>query len=135
MFDEGNSQLSAVGFYNPMLGGGDAVSAFGGGAGGGGDMSSCFNISGQKIVHCGLAFGRQWLTCDDTQLDVLAEGVTPSGVIYAKIAHASTSVTLSVAHGQDLPENKLDESYRALYYARGESWIDVRYMPTVFAMN
>ena len=134
MFEDGNSQASAVGFFNPMIGAGKAVEV--GGGGGGGDMSSCFNISGQKIVHCGLAFGRKWLTCNDTQLDVLAEGVEPSGVIYAKIAHATTSVTLSVAHdSQELPQNKLDESYRALYYARGGSWIDVRYMPTVLAMN
>lgn len=143
MLDEGNGQLSAVGFFNPMLGGGDSVSVSGG-AGGEGGLGGVFDISDGKIVRCALVFGRQWVRCDDTSLDILGEGMMPSGVIYAEVDHSSTSLKLSVKHKADgnLPENSLQKSYRALYYAVSSggnpavwSWADVRFQPAMFAMN
>ena len=146
MFDEGNAQISAVGFFNPMLGGGDAVSAFGGGAGG---MGGCFDISNGKIINCVLLFGRQQLSCPDTTLPILAESSTPTGIIYAEVTHSklktsgsdSSSTALSVKHDQTgvLPVTTLEKTYRALYYASGQVdrqvWIDVRFEPALFAMN
>ena len=136
MLDEGNGQLSAVGFFNPMLGGGNAVSVSGG-AGGGGGLGGVFDISGGKIVRCALVFGRQWLRCDDTELGILGEDQTPEGVIYAEIDHSSDVPTLAVKHKADgdLPYNSLQKSYRALYYAHDSSWADVRFQPVMFAMN
>lgn len=143
MLDHGNAQLSAVGFFNPMLGGGDAVGVSGG-VGGDGGLGGVFDISGDAIVRCALVFGRQWVQCADTKLDILGKDKTPAGVIYAEIDHSSTSLTLSVKHDANgvLPDNSLQKSYRALYYAysSGEpsytwSWADVRFQPTMFAMN
>lgn len=158
MFDQGNGQLSAVGFFNPMLGGGVAVGASGGGTGVEGGLG-VFDIEDGKVVRCALVFGRQWVKCDDTPLDILEEDGTPTGVIYAEIDHSSTSLTLSVKHNKDgeLPENSMQKSYRALYYAYGSgedsstststststpggtpptgSWADVRLQPAMFAMN
>ena len=143
MLDEGNAQLSAVGFFNPMLGGGDAVGVSGGAGGGG--LGGVFDISDGKIVRCALVFGRQWLRCGDTALSILVEDQTPAGVIYAEIDHSSTTLTLSVKHKADgdLPDNSLQKSYRALYYAYNSgtadspdwSWADVRFQPVMFAMN
>lgn len=141
MFDEGNAQLSAVGFFNPMLGGGDAVGVSGGAGGGG--LGGVFDISDGKVVRCALVFGRQWVRCDDTSLSILGEDQTPAGVIYAEIDHSSTSLTLAVKHKADgvLPDNSLQKSYRALYYAYSSgtppawSWADVRFQPAMFAMN
>lgn len=141
MFDEGNAQLSAVGFFNPMLGGGDAVGVSGGAGGGG--LGGVFDISDGKVVRCALVFGRQWVRCDDTPLSILGEDQTPAGVIYAEIDHSSTSLTLAVKHKADgvLPDNSLQKSYRALYYAYSSgtppawSWADVRFQPAMFAMN
>lgn len=140
MLDHGNGQLSAVGFFNPMLGGGEAVGVSGGAGGG---LGGVFDIEDGKIVRCALVFGRQWVQCEDTELSVLGEGTDPSGIIYAEIDHSSDSVTLSVKHGTSLqlPENSLQTSYRALYYAYSSgsppawSWADVRFQPTMFAMN
>lgn len=141
MLDQGNAQLSAVGFFNPMLGGGDAVGVSGGAGGGGGGPGGVFDISDGKIVRCAIVFGRQWVKCADTSLDILGEGQTPAGVIYAEIDHSSTSLTLAVKHKADgnLPDNSLQKSYRALYYAYSEgnshTWADVRFQPAMFAMN
>lgn len=140
MLDEGNGQLSAVGFFNPMLGGGDSVSVSGGSGGG---LGGVFDIDDGKIVRCALVFGRQWVRCEDTKLDILQEGNIPTGVIYAEIEHSSYSLTLAVKHNVDgnLPDNSLQKSYRALYYAYSSgtppvwSWADVRFQPVMFAMN
>lgn len=140
MLDEGNAQLSAVGFFNPMLGGGDAVGVSGGGAGG---IGGVFDIMDGKVVRCELVFGRQWLQCADTPLVILGNDKTPAGVIYAEIDHSSNSLTLSVKHEESgiLPDNSLQKSYRALYYAYSTgtppvwSWADVRFQPVMFAMN
>ena len=140
--DQGNAYLSATGFCNPMIGVGDAVGVSGG-AGGGGGLAGVFDIEDGKIVRCALVFGRQWVKCGDTALGVLADGSTPSGVIYAVIDHSSTDVKLDVKHDAsgNLPENSLHRSYRALYYAASSgdsttaSWADVRFQPTMFAMN
>lgn len=141
MIDEGNAQLSAVGFFNPMIGVGDAVSASGGGS----SMSGCFDISGDKVVRCALVFGRQWLKCPDKALPALASGKRPAGVIYAEVSHASTDLELDVKHAEsgELPGNTLSRSCRALYYAAKSGtgvsatwyWVDVRYQPALFAMN
>lgn len=141
MFDEGNAQLSAVGFFNPMLGGGDAVGVSGGGAGG--STTGVFDIEDGKVVRCALVFGRQWLQCSDTPLAILGEDKDPEGVIYAEIDHSSTDLELAVKHKADgvLPDNSLQKSYRALYYAYSSgtpptwSWADVRFQPAMFAMN
>ena len=141
MLDEGNAQLSAVGFFNPPLGGGDAV-AVSGGAGGGG-LGGVFDISGGKVVRCALVFGRQWVRCDDVRLDILGDGERPEGVIYAEVDHSSGELALAVRHRADwtLPDNSLQKSYRALYYAHVSgsppawSWADVRFQPAMFAMN
>lgn len=141
MLDQGNGQLSAVGFFNPMLGGGESVGVSGGGAGGG--LGGVFDIEDGKIVRCALVFGRQWVQCDDTSLPILGEDQEPEGVIYAVIDHSSDSVELSVKHDGSgtLPDNSLQKSYRALYYAYSSgtppvwSWADVRFQPTMFAMN
>lgn len=142
MLDEGNAQLSAVGFFNPMLGGGNSVSLSGGACGG---SLGVFDISDGKIVRCALVFGRQWVRCADKELGILGDGQTPVGVIYAEIDHSSTSLTLAVKHNADgdLPDNSLQKSYRALYYAYNSgtadspdwSWADVRFQPVMFAMN
>ena len=140
MVDQGNGQLSAVGFFNPMLGGGASVSVSGGGAGG---LGGAFDIEDGSIVRCALVFGRQWVQCDDTSLPVLGEDKDPEGIIYAVIDHSSDSVELSVKHDSNgnLPDNSLQKSYRALYYAYSYgspptwSWADVRFQPTMFAMN
>ena len=141
MLDEGNSQLSAVGFFNPMLGGGEAVGVSGGSGGGG--IGGVFDIDGGKVVRCALVFGRQWVRCDDTALGILAAGKDPEGVIYAEVDHSSASLKLAVKHKADgnLPDNSLQKSYRALYYAYSSgtppswSWADVRFQPAMFAMN
>lgn len=141
--DHGNAQLSAVGFFNPMLGGGEAVGVSGGAGGGG--LGGVFDISGGKVVKCALVFGRQWLRCDDTSLEVLQDGATPSGVIYAEIDHSSKELKLAVKHesSSSFPDNSLQKSYRALYYAYNSgtddeptmTWADVRFQPAMFAMN
>ena len=139
MYDQGNGQLSAVGFFNPMMGGGDSVGAFGGGSG----LGGAFDIEDGKIVRCALVFGRRWLQCDDTSLPILGDDQDPEGIIYAEIDHSSESPTLSVKHdpSDSLPDNSLQKSYRALYYAYSSgsppeySWADVRFQPTMFAMN
>lgn len=147
MLDQGNGQLSAVGFFNPLLGGGESVSVSGGA--GAESLGGVFDISDGKIVRCALVFGRQWVRCDDTALSVLGAGKTPTGVIYAEVEHSSTELKLAVKHKADgnLPDNSLQKSYRALYYAydagisgseadRGQwSWADVRFQPAMFAMN
>lgn len=140
MIDEGNAQLSAVGFFNPMLGGGDAVGVSGGAGGG---LGGVFDISDGKVVRCALVFGRRWVRCDDTPLSILGDDQTPTGVIYAEVDHSSDSLTLAVRHKADgvLPDDSLQKSYRALYYAYGSgtpptwSWADVRFQPAMFAMN
>lgn len=142
MLDAGNGQLSAVGFFNPMLGGGEAVGVSGGGAGG---LGGVFDIEDGRIVRCALAFGRKWLRCDDTYIAALEEGKTPEGVIYAEVDHSTTNLKLSVKHEEsgELPDNSLQKSYRALYYACKSGpidkptmeWADVRFQPAMFAMN
>lgn len=144
MLDHGNAQLSAVGFFNPGLGQAPAGSFFGGGAGGGG-MPAAFDISGDKIVNCALVFGRETVSCGDTQLGALGEEATPVGIIYAKVEHDGSSdsdaLSLSVHHTQsdELPDDELEASYRLLYKALGSGkdklWVDFRYAPTLFAMN
>lgn len=140
MLDAGNGQLSAVGFFNPMMGGGEPVSAFGGAGGG---LGGVFDIVDDMVVRCALVFGRQWVQCDDTRLEVLGDDATPKGVIYAEIDHSTTSLKLTVKHESSgkLPDNSLQKSYRALYYAHTSvdspkpSWADVRFQPVMFAMN
>lgn len=133
-------QNSASGFFNPSFGMGDSVSVSGGGAGGEG-IGGVFDIEGKKVVRCYLVFGRTWIKCDDTELDVLGEDSTPTGVIYAEVDHSSDDISLAVKHAAsgNLPDNSLQKSYRALYYARGSgnssSWVDVRFQPVLFAMN
>lgn len=140
MLDHGNGQLSAVGFFNPGLGQAPAGTFFGGGVGGG--FAGAFDISGDKVVHCALVFGRATVSCDDTQLGILGEDQTPEGLIYAKVAHdGSGSLKLSVHHTQSdsLPDDELEASYRLLYKVVGagqnKAWADFRYTPTLFAMN
>ena len=144
MLDQGNSQLSAVGFFNPMLGGGASVSVSGGGVGGGGGLGGVFDIEGDKIVRCALVFGRQWVQCGDITLPILGKLAEPKGVIYAVIDHSSVPFALSVEHTDgNFPDNSLEKSYRALYYAYNAgttdepimTWADVRFQPTMFAMN
>ena len=102
-----------------------------------------FDIEDGKVVRCALVFGRQWVRCDDTSLEILGEDKTPTGVIYAARDHSSITLKLSVKHKEDgvLPDNSLQSSYRALYYAYSSgapptwSWADVRFQPTMFAMN
>lgn len=141
MLDQGNGQLSAVGFFNPMLGGGEAVGVSGGAGGG---LGGVFDIEDDKVVRCALVFGRQWVQCDDTSLGILRENATPKGIIYAEIDHSTTSLTLAVKHTDgELPDNSLQKSYRALYYAYNSgttgnptmTWADVRFQPVMFAMN
>lgn len=148
MLDQGNSQLSAVGFFNPMMGEGGPVGAFGG-AGGEGGLGGVFDIEDGKVVRCAIVFGRQWVQCDDTELPILGEDKDPEGVIYAEIDHSSSSsfasLKLSVKHDGSgiLPDNSLEKSYRALYYAYNSgtndepmmTWADVRFQPAMFAMN
>lgn len=130
---DGDNQLPAAGFFNPMLGGGDSVGVSGGGAGG---LGGVFDIEDGWIVRCALVFGRQWLRCDNTRLAAL-DDAKPQGVIYAEIDHSSAELKLSVKHNSDevLPDNSLQRSYRALYYASNGEWVDVRFQPAMFAMN
>lgn len=135
MQESGANQLSPSVSFSPHLGGGDAVSA----GGGGGGAEEPFDMSGGKIVRCELVFGRLPLACEDTELGALAANAEPQGVIYASVAHAGTDEpSLSVKHADELPENGLDVTNRALYRASGghpASWIDVRRAITVVAMS
>ena len=123
------AQTAASGFFNPMIGGlGGAVSVGGGGAA----SPAAFDIEGGKVVRCGLAFGRQWLTCNDTAVSGLDE---PDGVIYAKVTHGSGDPQLTVEQGDELPENALDVTHRLLYAAAGGTWADYRSAPAITAMD
>ena len=140
MLDHGNGQLSAVGFYNSGLGESPVGEFFGGGVSGG-KTTGPFEIEGDKVVNCILIFGRETVSCGNTQLGILGENQTPSGVIYAKVSHSSTALGLSVHHapGGSIPENSLDASFRVLYRATGSGqnrkWADLRNQPVVVAMN
>lgn len=131
MLDEGNAQLSAVGFFNGMLGGGDAVGV-GGGCGGG--TAGPFEMDGRDIKHNMLLFGRTTVQCADAA-NVVPE--QPSGWIVAEITHGSSSadLSLSVLHANALPENTLDLTYVPLYMAKDGGWVDVRWMPTVCGLE
>lgn len=138
MLDQGNGQLSAVGGFLPMIGAAGDAPFFGGGVGGGdGSIARAFDMSDGKVINCALVFGRALVSCDDTSLGVLGENQTPSGMIYAKVKHESSSLELSVHHTESdtLPEDGLDASYRLLYKASNGSWVDFRYVPTLFGMN
>ena len=138
MLDHGNGQLSAVGFYNSGLGESPVGEFFGGVSA---RSAMAFDIDGNKVVHCALVFGRTLVSCSDTVLQALADGVAPAGIIYAKVGHngRTRGVVLSVhaSSGGELPPNELEASYRLLYKAGGNppAWEDYRYMPTLFAMN
>lgn len=138
MLDQGNGQLSAVGGFLPMMGAAGDAPFFGGGVGGGdGSIARTFDISDGKVINCALVFGRALVSCDDTSLGILGENQTPSGMIYAKVKHESGSLELSVHHTESdtLPEDGLDASFRLLYKAISGSWVDFRYVPTLFGMN
>ena len=141
MFDEGNAQLSAVGFFNPMMGGGDSVSV--GGGAGGGVIDGVFGMSEGKIVNCHIMVGRTLVSCGDTALGVLSDdpqGLTDGTAIYAKVRYQS-GWQLSVhddgllQQGGFSKENTLDTAYRILYVYSGGSWVDCRWMPQVVAMD
>ena len=134
MISGGNLELSAVGFFNPAMGQAPMGDFFGGGVGGGG-AGRAFDIKGDKIVNCALVFGRSLVSCQDAQIGALKS--EPSGIIYAQVTHQSSELSLSVKHSSSdaLPENTLEASYRLLYKAINKSWVDFRYMPTLFAMN
>lgn len=119
-----------------MMGAAGDAPFFGGGVGGG-SLARAFDMSGGKIVNCALVFGRALVYCNDTTLGILDENQTPYGMIYAKVAHESSSLELSVHHTESdtLPEDGLDASYRLLYKAISGSWVDFRYVPTLFGMN
>jgi len=131
MLDEGNAQLSAVGFFNGMLGGGDAVSV-GGGCGG---MAGPFEMAGRDIVNNFLIFGRTTVSCADAR-NIVPEGQA-AGCIVAEVAHGSSSADLSlrVVHANALPDNTLDKTYVPLYMARNGAWADVRRSPTVCGLE
>lgn len=137
MLDHGNAQLSAVGFFNPVLGQAPVGDFFGGGLGNA--VGAAFDMSGGKIVNCCLVFGRTLVSCGDTSLGALERN--PSGIIYAKVKHSGSELKLSVHHKQadELPSNDLESSYRLLYKALGQGsgkrWVDFRYMPVLFAMD
>lgn len=131
--DEGASQPSAAGYFNFMLGGdSQAVTVGGGGSG----SQGLFDIEDGKVVRCGLLFGREWLTCDDTGLPGLSAGAEPSGCIYATVSHRDGQpLALSVAQGGQVPDNTLDATHKPLYRAAGRAWTDLRQAPVVLAMD
>lgn len=136
LIPEGASMPAAEGFFLPFLGAGDAVTVGGGGGGG----SGAFDIEGNKVVRCGLMFGRKWLRCEDKELDVLGNGNAPAGVIYATVSHGGeTEAKLSVNSGPSLPDSTLDASHRLLYGAEGSSgskfWADYRSCITIMSMD
>ena len=135
MINSGNLELSAVGFFNPQMGQAPIGAFFGGGVGGGGGVGRAFDIKGDKVINCALVFGRALVSCGDTQIEALKS--EPAGIIYAQVTHQSSELSLSVKHSSSdaLPENTLGASYRLLYKAINKSWVDYRYMPTLFAMN
>lgn len=118
------------GFFNPGLGGGEAVGAFGGGSG----MAGPFEMDGRDIKHNMLLFGRTTVQCADAA-NVVPE--QPSGWIVAEITHGSSSAGLSLAvvHANALPENTLDMTYVPLYKEDDGAWVDVRWMPTVCGLE
>lgn len=134
MFEQGSNILAAAGFFNPMLGSGEAaVSAGGGGCG----FSGPFELDNGKVTRCGLLFGRRWLTCDDTAIGNLG---TATGVIYATVSHPDGTGTkdpvLSVQRGDSLPESSADATHRLLYLAdRAGDWTDMRFAPLVMSMD
>lgn len=130
-------QLPAIGGFLPMMGAAGDAPFFGGGVGGGGGIARAFDISDGKVVNCALVFGRALVSCDDTSLGILGENQTLSGMIYAKVKHEGDGLELSVHHTESdtLPEDGLDASYRLLYKAISGSWVDFRYVPTLFGMN
>lgn len=140
MLDHGNSQLSAVGFFNPMIGGPCAAEAFGGG----GFVDGVFGIDGDKVVNCHIIAGRSLVSCADTALSVLADNASEpqdGKAIYAKLSYASGSWSLSVHDDGELggsgfnKENTLSDTYRLLYVYRNGAWVDCRWMPVVVAME
>lgn len=132
--DEGANRQTSMPFS--WLLGADAPAAF---VGGGGVTTGAFDIEGDKIVRCGLLFGRRWLECDDTELDVLSGD--PEGVIYASVAHNGDRNTpvLTVKHGDNVPESALDVTNRPLYKATGavssRTWADLRSAITLVSMD
>lgn len=132
MLDEGNAQLSAVGFFNGMLGGGDAVGV---GGGGGGGTAGPFEMVGRDIVNNFLIFGRTAVSCADAQ-NAVPEGQA-TGYMVAEVTHGSSSADLSlrVVHANALPDNTLDKTYVPLYAARDGAWADVRWSPTVCGLE
>lgn len=131
---EGNQMPAQEGFA-PFLGSGSPVSV----SGGGGTTAGAFDIEGEKVVRCGLMFGRSWIECDDEQLPVLAAGNRPTGVIYATVSHGSSAPELSVRSGGALPASTLEATHRLLYKAEGHGsssyWADYRSAITVVAMD
>lgn len=134
MVEQGANALAGSGFFNCMLGGGDAVT---GGGGCGGGNPAAFDLEDGKVVRCGLLFGRTWLKCEDTALGALADGRDPSGAIYASVSHRpGQSPELTVRHGSSLPENGLDVTNRLLYEATSDGlWADYRNAATIVAMD
>jgi hypothetical protein len=80
--DEGASTPIGGAFSWP-LGAGDAVQVFGGG---GRTGAGVFEIAGNKVVHCVLYFGRRWVHCADTDLNLERF----SGWVYAKVDHSQS---------------------------------------------
>lgn len=140
MFDHGNAQLSAVGFYNPVMGQPPVGDFFGGGVGGGSSGAGAFDLVGNKVVRCMMFFGRSLVTCPDTAVSL--QNFT--GLIVAKINHSTAdSIHLSVekkAMGTNALSGRttLDLgntpyiTYRALYVVNGGKLsADLRLAPQV----
>ena len=145
MIDDGNAQLSAVGFFNPLLGGGDAVGVSGGGS----SLDGAFGISGKKVVNCYIMMGRTLVSGDDTTLSVLnrqESDPAPSDgtAIYAKVTWSNDEWLLSVHDDGVLDPsntpafnkaNDLSTAYRILYVYKGGGIVDCRWMPMVMALD
>lgn len=140
MLDHGNGQMSAVGFFNPLMGQAPMGDFFGGGVGGGSSRASAFDLVGNKVVRCMMFFGRSLVTCPDTVINL--QGFT--GLIVAKIDHSTAdSISLSVekkAMGTSALSGRttLDLgntpyiTYRALYVVTsGKLAADLRLAPQV----
>lgn len=106
-------------------------------AGGGGsvDLPMPFAIDDGKITDCRITVGRHYLACSDTTLPALADGVTPSGYIYAKVTYANSSMSLSVVHSSEELMSTLTIAYRLLYLASAGAWKDCRLMPVIVAAD
>lgn len=119
----------------PWLGGGFAVSVQGGG---GGWIAGPFQVSKVKdepgkyhVKNNMVIFGRDALSCDDTDL-----GVKKGEYLYCTVTGTANGPKLSVAAAADVPPSTLTTINRPLYhFMENGPDVDYRWAPVIAAAN